>query len=404
MLERDPLDQISFSIAWPPTTTFGAGSVTSLGNKAKTRGARRALLVTDAGLVRIGLAEQVAGHLRQAGIEVLIFGEVKPNPTMAEVTEGVSLLRRDGFDFLVALGGGSSIDASKVMSMQLLSNRSIEEIEAKGVDDAAGSPIGFMVVPSTSGTGSEATTGALVKDSSGKKYLVRSTRCRPQEAILDPALTVSVPARMTAATGMDAFIHALGSYTNAQVNPIGDLCAQEAIRLVNGNLLSAIEDGRNLQARSAMMLASHLAGIAISMKGNDAIHGLSTAVESMIDCTHGESLSALMPHVLRFNCATAAPRYANIARLMGVQTGKGGDESVSTGSCPEAEVRLAEAGVEAMVALRDRAGTCSHLAELGIRPDMLDRLTALASKGRSTQINCKRPSDAQIRQLYEAAL
>lgn len=273
MQEADLLHQITFSVTWPPSTTFGVGAVAGLGDRAKARGAKRALLVTDAGLVRAGLAERVAAILRASGVDVHIFSEVRPNPTMAEVTEGVSLLRRDRFDLLVALGGGSSIDASKVMSMQLLSNRSIEEIEARGVDDVTGTPIGFIVLPSTAGTGSEATTGALVKDATGKKYLVRSVRCRPQEAILDPALTVSVPSRMTASTGMDAFIHALGAYTNAQVNPIGDLCAQEAIRLVTRHLPRAIEDGADLAARSGMMFASHLAGIAISMKGNDAIHG-----------------------------------------------------------------------------------------------------------------------------------
>ncbi len=384
------LHEISFSVTWPPGTTFGVGSVASLGTRAKARGASRALLVTDPGLVKVGLAERVAGHLRSAGVDAVVFGQVKPNPTMAEVTEGVSLLRGDGFDFLVALGGGSSIDAAKVMSMQLLSGRSIEEIETKGVDDAAGSPIGFIVVPSTSGTGSEATTGALVKDASGKKYLVRSVRCRPQESILDPELTVSVPPRMTAATGMDAFIHALGSYTNTQVNPIGDLCAQEAMRLVTANLLTAIGDGGDIAARSAMMLASHLAGIAISMKGNDAIHGLSTAVESMVDCTHGESLCALMPHVLRFNQVTAEPRYARIARLMGHGEGD--------------EAAAAAAGVEAMIQLRDRAGTCRRLSEIGVRADMIERLTVLAAKGRSTQINCRRPTNDEIAALYRAAL
>lgn len=389
-MSSSALEQATFSVTWPPNTTFGVGAVSSLGNRAKARGASRALVVTDPGLVRAGLADRVAGHLRDAGIDAIVFGEVRPNPTMTEVAEGVATVRRERCDFLVALGGGSSIDAAKVMSMQLLSGRSIEEIETKGVDDAAGTPISFIVVPSTSGTGSEATTGALVKDASGKKYLVRSVRCRPRESILDPQLTVSVPPKMTASTGMDAFIHAIGSYTNTLVNPIGDLCAQEAIRLVTANLPTAIADGANLAARSAMMLASHLAGIAISMKGNDAIHGLSTAVESMIDCTHGESLSALMPHVLHFNCHTATPRYATIARLMGWH---GADD----------ETAAAE-GVKAMVALRDGTGTCRHLGELGVRREMLDRLTTLAAKGRSTQINCRRPTDDEIRGLYEAAL
>lgn len=385
-------ESLAFAVTWPPSVTFGPGTVRSLGERARAMGASRALLVTDAGLAAIGLADRVAGHLRDAGVETTVFGKVRPNPTMAEVTEGVALIRDGRYDFLVALGGGSSIDAAKVMSMQVLSGRTIQEIETRGVDDVAGTPIGFIVVPTTAGTGSEATTGALVKDETGKKYLVRSVRCRPAQSILDPELTRSVPPRMTASTGMDAFIHAVGSYTNVQVNPVADICAQEAIRLVGHNLLRAIADGNDLSARSAMMLASHLAGISISLKGNDAIHGLSTAVESIIDCTHGESLSALMPHVLRFNHEAAAPRYAQIARLMG--------RNVDGMAVADA----AAAGIEAMIALRDAAGTCRALGDLGVRADMTERLTELAAKGRSTQINCRRPDRGEIAELYRAAL
>lgn len=385
-------ESLAFAVTWPPSVTFGPGTVRSLGERARGMGASRALLVTDAGLAAIGLADRVAGHLRDAGVETTVFGKVRPNPTMAEVTEGVALIRDGRYDFLVALGGGSSIDAAKVMSMQVLSGRTIQEIETRGVDDVAGTPIGFIVVPTTAGTGSEATTGALVKDETGKKYLVRSVRCRPAQSILDPELTRSVPPRMTASTGMDAFIHAVGSYTNVQVNPVADICAQEAIRLVGHNLLRAIADGNDLSARSAMMLASHLAGISISLKGNDAIHGLSTAVESIIDCTHGESLSALMPHVLRFNHEAAAPRYAQIARLMG--------RNVDGMAVADA----AAAGIEAMIALRDAAGTCRALGDLGVRADMTERLTELAAKGRSTQINCRKPDRGEIAELYRAAL
>lgn len=392
MKEYADFDGLAFAVTWPPNVTFGAGAVASLGDRARAMGGRKALLVTDPGLVVIGLADKVAGSLRASGIEADIFGKVKPNPTMAEVTEGVTRVNSGGHDFIVALGGGSSIDAAKVISMQLLSGRTIQEIEAKGVDDAPGAPLGFIAIPTTAGTGSEATTGALVKDASGKKYLVRSVRCRPAQSILDPELTRSVPARMTASTGMDAFIHAVGSYTNTQVNPIGDVCAQEAIRLVSGNLLRAIEDGNDLSARSAMMLASHLAGIAISQKGNDAIHGLSTAVESMVDCTHGESLSALMPHILRFNHEAAAPRYAQIARLMGR------DVAGMTA------MRAAAVGIEAMIELRDAAGTCRTLREIGVKPEMTERLTELAEKGRSTLINSRKPDREQIAALYQAAI
>lgn len=392
MKEYADFDGLAFAVTWPPNVTFGAGAVASLGDRARAMGGRKALLVTDPGLVAIGLADKVAGFLRASGIEADVFGKVRPNPTMAEVTEGVARVSSGGHDFIVALGGGSSIDAAKVISMQLLSGRTIQEIEAKGVDDAPGAPLGFIAIPTTAGTGSEATTGALVKDASGKKYLVRSVRCRPAQSILDPELTRSVPARMTASTGMDAFIHAVGAYTNTQVNPIGDVCAQEAIRLVSGNLLQAIGDGNDLSARSAMMLASHLAGIAISQKGNDAIHGLSTAVESMVDCTHGESLSALMPHILRFNHEAAAPRYAQIARLMGRDV------------AGRTVMQAAAVGIEAMIELRDAAGTCRALREIGVKPEMAERLTELAAKGRSTLINCRKPDREEIAALYQAAI
>ncbi len=392
MNEFAEYDGLAFAVTWPPSVTFGPGAVKSLGDRARAMGGTKALLVTDSGLAAIGLADQVAGHLRASGVEAEVFAKVRPNPTMAEVAEGVARIGSAGHDFIVALGGGSSIDAAKVMSMQLLSGRTIEEIEARGVDDAIGVPLGFIAVPTTAGTGSEATTGALVKDASGKKYLVRSVRCRPAQSILDPELTRSVPPRMTASTGMDAFIHAVGSYTNTQVNPIGDICAQEAIRLVSGNLMKAIRDGNDLAARSAMMLASHLAGIAISQKGNDAIHGLSTAVESMVDCTHGESLSALMPHILRFNHEAAASRYARIARLMG--------RDVDAMTVMEA----AAVGIAAMIELRDAAGTCRALREIGVKPEMTGRLTELAAKGRSTLINCRKPDRAEISALYEAAI
>lgn len=381
-----------FSVNWPPPTAFGVGAVNSIGEKLSAMGARKTLLVTDAGLVKAGVADRIAGTISGANIAVMVFAEVRPNPTMDEVTRGVAKFKEGGFDSLVALGGGSSIDATKVISMQLLTGRTIQEIETKGVDDVGGAPPKFIAVPTTSGTGSEATTGALVKDASGKKYLVRSVKCRPAQSILDPEITLSVPPRMTAATGMDAFIHAIGAYTNAQHNPIADVCAERAIALASANLRRAVQDGGDLAARSMMMLASHLAGIAISLKGNDAIHGLSTAVESVINCTHGESLSAIMPHILHFNHHVAAERYANIARLMGCAV-----EGLS-------ESEAAAAGIAAMIRLRDDVGVARRLADIGVAREMVPQLVELAAKGRSTLINCRKLTREELVSLYGAAI
>jgi len=384
--------QLAFNMAWPPDSVFGCGKIKLLGDNARRQGWRRALIVTDAGVHAAGIDELVAQQLRAAGVQATSFPEVNPNPTIAEVEKAVGLIRAEGYDAIVAVGGGSSIDASKVISMRLLTGRSLDELNTKGADDVAGTPIHFYAVPTTSGTGSEATTGALLKSESGTKYLLRSARCRPQLTVLDPELTVSLPERVTASTGMDAFIHAFGSYTNTNINPIADICAREAIRLVSQYLPLALKNKNDLDARAAMMLASHLAGVSISQKGNDAIHGLSTAVESHVNCPHGESLSALMEPILRFNQDHAAEKYADIGQLMRSHRDEGGRALSS-----------AEA-VEEMINLRNIANTSTSLRKLGVTDSMLEPLAQQASKGRSTLLNCRPMTVAQVKSILNAAM
>ncbi|WP_378948438.1 iron-containing alcohol dehydrogenase family protein [Mesorhizobium sp. ANAO-SY3R2] len=381
---------MQFQMTWPPMSVMRAGALEELGPRAKALGTTKALIVTDAGLVACGIADRVAAQLGKSGIAAEIFAEVQPNPTMKEVRNGVSLWKSGGFDLLVGLGGGSSMDAAKVIAAILLTGRPLIDLVKQGVDDVEGKPVPFIVLPTTSGTGSEATSAAMIKDDDGRKYLVRSLKCRPTVAFLDPELTLTVPPRMTAATGIDAFIHALGAYTNTSANAVADVAALEAMRLVFKHLVRTVETGSDLEARTGMMLASYLAGIAISAKGNDAIHGLSTAVESLVDVTHGESLSAIMPYVLRFNVVTEAPRYANVARAVGLDV---------TGL---SDAQAAEKAVTAITELRDRLKVARTLAELGVQGGMIPRLTELAAESRSTQINCRKLERADIQALYEA--
>jgi alcohol dehydrogenase class IV len=379
----------NFATVWPRDMIFGRGALNQLGARAKALKVQRMLIVTDAGLVKCGLADRVAQALAKDGIESHIFGEVQPNPTMTEVRRGVALWRAEKFDGLLALGGGSSMDATKAIATTLLSGMEIVDQVNKGVDHLPGEPVPFFAIPSTSGTGSEATSAAMVKDDDGRKYLIRSLRCRPVLSVLDPELTASVPARMTAATGMDALIHAIGAYTNTSVHPIADMLALEAIRLVVQNLLRAVEKGDDLDARENMMLASHLAGIAISCKGNDAVHGLSTPVESVLDVTHGESLSAILPHVLAFNIESRPDLYANIGRAIGAAAAWASDEAA------------ARAMLERITALRDQVGVSRSLGPLGVKAEMIDRLTDLAENSRSTQINCRKMSRGEIQAMYQ---
>lgn len=367
---------------------FGVGALGQLATRAKAMNVRRMMIVTDEGLVKCGLAERVAAELKKGGVDAVIFGEVQPNPTMKEVRNGVALWRKGGLDGLLALGGGSAMDASKAIATTLLSGMEIVDQVNKGVDQCSGEPVPFFAVPTTSGTGSEATSAAMVKDDDGRKYLIRSMRCRPVLSVLDPELTASVPPRMTAATGIDALIHSLGAYTNSNVHPVADVIALEAIRLVMQYLPRAFKKGDDLEAREQMMLASYMSGIAISCKGNDAIHGLSTPVESVLNVTHGESLSAILPHVVAFNIETNPEPYANICRVIGPGS--------HSGSASEA----ARATLARITELRDQLGVARELGPLGVKAEMIGRLSELAEGSRSTQINCRKMSRIEIESLY----
>jgi alcohol dehydrogenase class IV len=179
---------MQFQMTWPPASVMRAGALEELGPRAKALGTSKALIVTDRGLVQAGIAERVAAQLAKSGIAAEIFAEVQPNPTMKEVRNGVALWKNGGFDLLVGLGGGSSMDAAKVIASILLTGRPLIDMVKQGVDDVDGKPVPFIVLPTTSGTGSEATSAAMIKDDDGRKYLVRSLKCRPTLALLDPSL------------------------------------------------------------------------------------------------------------------------------------------------------------------------------------------------------------------------
>ncbi len=381
---------MNFSTIWPNSMVFGRGALAQLPERVKQFGGTRVLIVTDPGLEACGLTQRISNVLAQAGLTSRVFAEVQPNPTMTEVRNGVALWQEGGFDVILALGGGSSMDATKVIVSALLSGRSIEEL-AVGVDDAKGTVIPFIALPTTSGTGSEATSAAMVKDDSGKKHLVRSFRCRPAVSILDPELTLSVPSRMTAATGIDALIHSLGAYTNKSVHPIADVLALQAMGLVMRWLPTAVESGNNIEARENMMLASYLSGVAIGCKGNDAIHGLSTPVESMLNVTHGESLAALLPHVVAFNIETNPEVYASIASHIGLGSGATASHGAQT-------------FLQRITELRDTIGVSRELGSMGVKSDMFDRLSQMAVSSRSTTLNCRSMSQDDIRSIYAQAI
>ncbi|AWV20493.1 1,3-propanediol dehydrogenase (plasmid) [Roseomonas mucosa] len=381
----------SFGMDWPNPALFGRGSVVQLGGRLQGIGATRVLLVSDAGLEKAGLVDRVAGLLRDASLAVETYTGVSPNPREAEVEAIHTLWAAAGCDAIVALGGGSTIDAVKGACLRRFTDRSLDSLLDEGIREHPREPMRFVAVPTTSGTGSETTLGAVLK-TPRRKMVLRSEYLRPALTVLDPELVVSLPPRATAATGLDVLMHALGVLTSNRPHPIGNMVGAEAMRRAAAHLPRAVEDGRDMEARSEMMLASYLAGHGITLSGLDAIHGLSTPVESLTDCIHADSLGVIFPHVMRFNMPVAARRYAWIARLIGA----------AGESTPERDA--AEALVARLTALRDRLGMPDRLGALGVERRMVPELARQAGLSTATKGNARPLDTADASALYEAMI
>ncbi|MCR0985665.1 iron-containing alcohol dehydrogenase [Roseomonas populi] len=378
----------SFGMGWPNPALFGCGSVAQLGDCLRGLGATRVLLASDAGLQKAGLVERVAGLLRDAALPVEIYTGVSPNPREVEVEAIHARWATADCDAVVALGGGSTIDAVKGACLRRFTRRSLDSLFDDGIHEHPQQPLRFVAVPTTSGTGSETTLGAVLK-TPRRKLVLRSEHLRPALTLLDPELVASLPPRATAATGLDVIMHALGVLTSNRPHPIGDMVGAEAMRRAAAHLLRAVEDGRDMEARAEMMLASYLAGHGITLKGVDGIHGLSTPVESLTDCTHADSLGVIFPHVMRFNMPVAAGRYACIARMIGVAGREASEEAA------------AEALVAHLTALRDRFGMPDRLGALGVERAMIPELARQAQLSAATQGNARPLGTADAAALYE---
>ncbi|SHJ39142.1 Alcohol dehydrogenase, class IV [Roseomonas rosea] len=377
-----------FGIGRPNPALFGPGRIAQLGEGLRGLGARRVLLASDAGLRAAGLVDRVADLIKGADFPVEVFAGVPPSPREAEVEAIHALWQDSGCDAIVALGGGSTIDAVKGACLRHFTGRSLDSLFDDGIQETPRQPLRFVAAPTTSGTGSETTLGAVLK-TPRRKLVLRSEHLRPALTILGPELVASHPPRATAATGLDVLMHAIGVLTSNRPHPIGDMVGAESMRRACAHLVLAVANGQDLAARSEVMLASYLADHGITLKGLDAIHGLSTPVESLADCTHADSLGVIFPHVMRFNMPAAAARYAWIAHMIGA----------AEAGATEDEAALAL--VAHLTALRDRFGMPDRLSALGVERSMIPELARQAQLSAATRGNPRPLDTADAAALYE---
>ncbi len=375
--------------SYPTSIRFGAGRLSELAEACQAAGIARPLLVTDPGLAQLSMVAAALDWCRKAGLGVALFHDVKPNPVMPNVEAGLAAFRAGRHDGVVAMGGGSALDAGKAIAFMAGQSRPIWEFEDVGDwwtrADAGGiKPV--VAVPTTAGTGSETGRAAVITDpASGTKKIIFHPGMMPKVVIADPELTVPLPPHLTAGTGMDAFAHCLEAYCVPSFHPYAEGIAVEGMRLIAEHLPRAYADGKDLRARAALLAASQMGSTAFQ-KGLGAIHSLSHPVGAVLDTHHGTTNGVVMPYVLQFNRAAIETKITRLARWLGLAR-------------PDFDGFLAF-----VLELRRTIRIPHTLADLGVTRAHLERLSHLAEADPTAAGNPVPARAPEMRKMYEAAL
>ncbi|MDB9734850.1 iron-containing alcohol dehydrogenase [Porticoccaceae bacterium] len=293
----------------------GPGTSAQVGDMAVAMGISRVLVVTDAGIVQFGLLDKALQSLKSHNIEYSIYADVVADPPESVVMDAVAKARDFKCDSVIGFGGGSSMDVAKLLAVLINGKQLLPDLY--GVDKVTGGRLPLIQIPTTAGTGSEATMVSIITTGETTKAGVVSRTLLADKIILDASLTTGLPAHVTAATGIDAMVHAIEAYTSKRLkNPLSDMLAREALRLLAANISTAVKQGDNLEARGAMLLGAMLAGQAFANAPVAAVHALAYPLGGNYHIPHGLSNSLVLPYVLRFNAPAAAELYAEIAGLI----------------------------------------------------------------------------------------
>lgn len=371
---------------------FGAGALGRLGDLARAQAGGRVMLVTDPGMMSTGIVARAQKALADAGVEVALFSDVQADPPEAVVlkaTQEAVAARADG---VIGLGGGSSLDVAKLVALLAPGQEALKDVY--GVGNARGPRLPLILVPTTSGTGSEVTPISIVTTGTNEKMGVVSPVILPDVALLDPELTYGLPPHITAATGIDAMVHAIEAYASANPNnnPVSRLLATQALTLMGRSILRAVHDGTDVQARSDMLLGSMLAGQAFANSPVAAVHALAYPLGGHFHIPHGLSNALVLPHVLRFNIVVAPQPYAELAPFAFPEL-----------SALEGQARAA-AFCDRLVELSAACGLQPNLRAMGIAEDMLPKLASDAMNQTRLLVNNPRPvTEADALAIYRAA-
>lgn len=354
---------------------IGTDSSKQLGDVATSMGIQRALIVTDPGIVKFGLLDAAVESLQSHHIAVHTYSDVVADPPASVVMDAVQIAQDFACDGVIGFGGGSSMDVAKLLAVLITGEQTLEAIY--GVDQITGGRLPLIQVPTTAGTGSEATMVSIITTGETTKAGVVSRTLLADKIILDAGLTLGLPPAVTAATGIDAMVHAIEAFTSKRLkNPLSDMLACEALRLMTGNLEIAVKQGDNIEARSAMLLGAMLAGQAFANAPVAAVHALAYPLGGNYHIPHGLSNSLVLPHVLRFNASHGAALYAQLASI--ILPGR---------TLPEDTVAVTELLADHFLALAADLGLPTSLQQLDIDKSDLPKLAEEAMLQQRLLIN-----------------
>jgi alcohol dehydrogenase len=373
------------------TLITGRDSISEIGEEAKKLGSKKAMIVTDKIICQTGLLSKVISPLEEMNLAIDIMDEVMPEPPFENLEQMMIQLQGKEYDLLIGVGGGSVLDATKVLSIMLTNQENVRDLV--GIEKVQNAGIPTILVPTTSGTGSEVTYNAIFTDVRDKvKKGIVSPYLLPKVAIVDPELTLTVPPSVTAATGMDALVHAVESYTAIRAGELTDGIALQAIKLISRSLRKAVYNGKDVKAREDMAMGSLLAGISLGNAGVGAVHALAYPLGGKFKVPHGVANSLLLPFVMKYNAVADLEKFAEIAKALG--------ENIEGLSLREA----ANCTVYALTQLAQDIGIPSSLKDVGVTAEDIPNLAEEASKiDRLLNNNPRWLTVKEIEKIYEEA-
>ena len=381
----------SFTVTQPTRIQFGVGSINNLAKTIQEFNGSKVFLVIDPALNKTGITSQITAPLDNAGLPYVIYDTIDPEPGLKLADKGYKLAKSSGCDCVIGAGGGSAMDVAKAVAI-LLTNGG-KAADYLGLDKIAKPGVPKIMVPTSAGTGAEVTfTAVFINEKTGSKGGMNGTPLYPEAAILDPMLTLSLPPKVTASTGIDALTHALEAYTSTQAHTISEMYSLEAIKLISQNLPKAYANGSNLEARSALLMGSLLGGKALATAGVGLVHAMAYPMGGMFGIAHGLANAILLPYVIEYNLIGNMEKYATLAAILGKKT-----TDMTTREA-------AERCVEALFELNADVGIPGTLQDIDIPVEQLPEMARIAlTVTRPVENNPRQPTLDDVIHIYQMA-